>query len=146
MVVAVHDGDVEVGAAVEVEVAPGDAFDEAEVGEAAGGGDVGEGAVVVVVEELRGVFVAGAGLVADEDVEPAVVVEVGHGGGVGGVGGEQAGCFGDVVEGAVAVVAQEGEGVAALLAPPASAEDEDVGVAVVVVVGEDEVEAAESRR
>ena len=51
----------------------------------------------------------GGGVVGDVDVRPAVVVEVGgeNAEAVGAVGAEDSGGFGDVGEGAVAVVVEE---------------------------------------
>ena len=71
-------------------------------------------------------------VVGDEEVEPPVAVEVDEGGGdrpqraVLRVAAREAGGLGDVLEGAVAVVAEE--------RVAAQAGDEEVGVAVVVVV------------
>jgi hypothetical protein len=72
--------------AVVVVVAPGNAFHVAELRHAHFFGHVSECAVVVVVEELRAFGIFDAGFMADEDVEPAVVIVVGEGGGLGGVG------------------------------------------------------------
>ena len=49
----------------------------------------------------------GGRLVADEEVEETIVVEVRPGGRLRRVQGEQARLFGDVGEGAVALIAQE---------------------------------------
>ena len=71
-----------IGPAVVVVVGHGAAESPAVVGDAGFGGDVGEGAVVIVVEERgvrRGLFAGervDGGAVDDVDVEPAVVVVV----------------------------------------------------------------------
>ena len=50
---AVHYGDIEIGTAIVIEVAPGYAFDEAEIRQSIGLGHLGECSVAVVVKELR---------------------------------------------------------------------------------------------
>ena len=56
---------------------------------------------------------------------------------------EQAGCLGDILERAVAVVAQQRVGMQPRFAEPAAADHVDVRPAVVVVVGMVDVDAAE---
>src|SRR5206468_281532 len=51
--------------------------------------------------------VVGLAATGDVEVGPAVVVKIKPGGGLGGMQAEQAGGFGHVIKGAVAVVAQE---------------------------------------
>src|SRR5450755_2072694 len=121
--------DVEVGTAVVVVVAPSYAFDVAQVGKSGFTGDVGKGAVAVVVEQLRRVRVFHARLVAKHQIEKAVVVIVGPGGGLRRVRGQQASRLGDIREGNLtlrvgAVVAEQGAWVVAELAPPRAAQHE----------------------
>ena len=66
------------------------------------GGDVLERAVALVAKQAVVLPLAG-----DEEVDPAVVVEVGPGGGVGIDGVEQAGFLGHVDEAAATVVSQQ---------------------------------------
>jgi len=133
---AVEVGDVEVWEAVVVEVGGGDGLAEGDAVDAGGVGDVFEGAVAAIVKELCGGFFVG-----DEEVEETVVVDVGPGGGLrGGDHVGQTALPGDVSEGAVAVIAQQGLAHAEL---PAAAEDKQVHAAVVVVVGGYYIEAAE---
>ena len=69
-------GDEEVGIVVVVVVAPGHRLGEADVLDARLRGHVGEGAVAVVAEELRGVEVLAGRFGADVEVEIAVAVVV----------------------------------------------------------------------
>ena len=151
-------GDEEVELAVVVEVGPdgGEAEEVVGVVDAGGFGDVGEGAVAVVViegvgrafeaagaalhgdvvvlagdlrAELREVVQVEVDVVGDEEIGVAVGVVVAEDG----AGGPafvvvEAGGFGDVGEGAVAVVAIEDDA--------AEAADEEVGEAVVVEVAD----------
>jgi len=137
-------GDVEIGAAVVVEIAGDDGFHKTDEGDAAGGRAFGERAVTIVSIQFAGVGLAfaGGGFVADEEVEMAVVVVVEPSGRLRGIEAEEAGFLGDVGEGAVAVVAEERVGIAAHVGEPGAAEDEDIDEAVVVVVGLDQVEPA----
>ena len=74
----------------------------------------------------------------DEQIEPAIVVEVSPGCGLGGMEGHELSLFGDVFEGDLtvfdAVVAEQRHGVFALLAPPSAAQHENVRTAIVVVI------------
>ena len=76
-----------------------------------------------------------AGLIADEQIQPTVVVVVGKGCCVGRVQGEQAGAPRHVRKGAVAVIAQQRVWHAALFPHPSTAQNEQIDIAVVVVVG-----------
>ena len=80
-VLAFADGDVDVRPAVVVVVPPCNAFDEALLGKPGLACNVGKGAVGVLVEELGGEVLLRAGvvLVADEQVQPAVIIEVREG-------------------------------------------------------------------
>ena len=80
-------GDVELGEAVVVDIAPGDAFDKTLDVQTDFCGDIGEGAVALVAEEFTGVVETGGGFVAEEEIEMTVVVEVGPGGRLRGVQG-----------------------------------------------------------
>jgi hypothetical protein len=116
-------GHQEVEQAVVVEVEEDGGLRVADVANPGAGGQVGEGAVAVVVEEH--VAAARAG---DEEVLVAVVVVVGKGGGhAHAVPEGHAGLVGHVLEGAIPLVAKERAG-AQLIA------EEDVVVAVAVVV------------
>jgi len=99
----------EIEIAVEIVIGGGDAH--AGLGLAVGAeraagfeSDVREGAVLFVLIER-----AGGGIVGDVNVRPAVIVEIGseHAEAVGAVGVEDAGFFGDIGEGAVAIVVIE---------------------------------------
>ncbi len=94
-------GDEEVEAAVAVVVAPGGAGGPVAERDSGFLGDVGEGAVVVVVVE------AVLAEVGDVDVGPAVVVVVGDGDAEAPAFVGDAGFGGDVGEGAVVVVMEE---------------------------------------
>src|SRR6185437_10886007 len=97
-------------------------------------GDVGEGAVVVVVVE------AGYAVVADVEVGPAVVVVVGDGAAVTPPIVLDSGFFGDVGKGSVVIVAEQsgvGRGLLAVEGVEGGAVDEvDVEPPIVVVVDE----------
>ena len=129
--VAVQVVEEQVGIAVVVVVDPGAALAEAcRLALHAGlGGDLLERAVALVVIETVGLLLA-----ADEQVEPAVVVVIGPGRGVGIDRVQQPGLLGDVGEAARRRCCasrrrpdRPGE--------PGPARDEDVQAAVVVVVG-----------
>ena len=96
-------GEIEVGIAVVVVIAPSHAFDKANVVDAALGCDIGEGAVALVLVELAGVPLPSVGFVADIEVEVAVVVVVAPSSRVGRVKGEQAGRFGRIDESTAAI-------------------------------------------
>ena len=134
---------VDIGPSVVVVVPAVDGFDQAEPGETGSPGDLLKGAIPVVAVELAGIDVARNGFVADEQVDPAVVVEVQPGGGLGGVKTQQTGFLGYVVEGAVSVVAEEGIGVVALFLKPGAPKHQHVEVSIVVVVRLHQVQAAE---
>ena len=136
-------GEVEVGTTVVVVIGAGDALDEGPHAQTHGLGAFGEGTVAVVAEQFAGIGISGiGGFVSDEEVEPSVAVEVEPAGGLGGMEREEARLLGDIGEGAVAVVPQEGIGDAPELHEPGAPQDPDVGAAVVVVVGLHQVEAA----
>ncbi len=127
-------GDEEIEAAVAVVVSPGCAGGPVAERHACFFGDVGEGAVVVVVIE------AVLAEVADVDVGPAVVVIVGDGDADTPALVGNAGFFGDVGEGAVVIVVKErsfgcggfsGQGVGG-----GAVDEIDVEPAIVVVVDE----------
>ena len=134
---AVEVGDVEVSEAVVVVIGGGDSFAEGDLVNAGSMGDVFKCAVAAIVKEL-----GRSSFVGDEEIEEAIVVDVGPDGGLAWrydhVG--QTALPGDVSEGAVAVIAQQGLAHAEL---PAAAEDKQVHAAVVVVVGGYYIEAAE---
>ena len=146
---------VEVRIAVVVVVAEDDALDVLADLDPGGRGDVGEPAVAVVAVELAGrvellprirrVVGIGTVLVADVEVEVAVVVGVAPGGGLRRTTmlGQPARGEGDVGEPPGAVVAQQRPGVASRPPQPGAAQDVDVEVAVVVEVGLHQVEPAE---
>src|SRR6266545_181671 len=138
--------------AVVVDVGEGDAVTlVAGAGEADGGGEVGEGAVAVVVKEAVGLEARELGVAgAEVEIEVAVVIQVGDSGSHGAHGIVEAGFTGDVGKGAVAVIAEEAAGVGVerggmvpLLQalddrlPRGKAGGEEVGPAVVVVVEEE---------
>ena len=107
-------GDVDVEVAVIVEVARRDALAVPVVADAGGVGDVRERAVTVVAIQLRRVVAAGrvrhleSRLVADEQIEIAVVIKVAPRGGLGRPGGRrQARMACHVGERSVAVVAHQ---------------------------------------
>ena len=79
--VAAEAGDVEIGPAVVVDVAHGAAHGEAGRSDAGFGGDVGEGAVVIVMEERASGLLAlerhlYCGRVGEVNVGPAVAVVI----------------------------------------------------------------------
>ena len=125
-------GDGQVGPAVAVEVG-GDAAGcgVCEEARAVVGGEAAPGAIPVEV----GVDVALAAVVvgADEEVEEAVVVEVGHGHGVDGAGGEQSAAVFAQAVGPVPV--DVGEGVVRAVLGGDVAADDEVEVAVAGEVG-----------
>ena len=97
----------------------------------------------MVAEQLAGMLLLGGGLVAHEQVEPAVVVEVGPGSRLRWVQSEQSSRLGYVGEGTVALIAQQRVGMEAVGAKPAAAQDQHIGEAVVVKVRLHGVEAAD---
>jgi hypothetical protein len=112
--------------------------------ESGGAGDLFEGAVAAVAVEDVGFAGVGEGagigagvlfriglgdvseIIAEVEIEEAVVVDVGKGGGDTGAGVSDAGGLGDILEGAVAAVSVEDVG--------ADIDDVEVGVAVVIKV------------
>lgn len=99
-------GDIEIRAAVIVKVAPGNALYEAQLGKTELRGDVGERPVLIVVKKLTRMALPAGRFVADKQIEPSVVVEIGPRGSLRGMKRKQVCFFGDIVEGAVAVVSQ----------------------------------------
>ena len=97
----------------------------------------------MVVEQLAGMPLLGRGLVAHEQVEEAVVVEVGPSRCLRWVQGKQPGRLGHVGESAVALVAQQGVGMQPVGPKPAAAQDEHIGKAVVVKIRLHGVEPAD---
>src|SRR5688572_3556645 len=128
--------DIQIRPAVVVVVDGGDALVEAATVDAGRRGDVLERAVAVVAEQLRRpVFVA------DEQIEKAIVVDIGPGRGLrAGQHLRQSARDRHVGKGAVAVVAQQR---LALRHLPPAAQHQNVEMAVVVVVGLQDVQAAE---
>ena len=127
-------GDVEVGQAVVVVVAPGHSLAEPIVGHAGRDGDVLEGAVAAIVVEpaqVAKVGAAGVELAGDIEVDVAVVVVVGPAGRLRGDRLAEAGRQGDVLENAAAV-AQERHPPRHF---PGASKHQDVEIAVVVEVG-----------
>ena len=141
-VVATQDGNVQVLPPVIVEVAPGDPLHVAEVGVPQLDRPVCERAVPIVVVQLARIRVSLHRLVADEQVEPAVVVVVPPRAGLRRVEAQDSRLFGDVLECPIAVVAQERVRVPSPLLHPAAPQHEDVRITVIVVVGVDDVQAA----
>ncbi len=87
--------------------------------------------------------IGAGGFVADEEIEPSVIIIVGPGSRLRGVQRHEACLFGDVFEGAIAVVLEQGHRVFPVFAPPTAAENQHIGMAVVVVVSGDDVQAAD---
>ena len=127
-------GDEEVELAVAVVVSPGSTGGPVAEGYAGFGGDVGEGAVVVVMVE------AVLAEVGDVEVRPAVVVVVGDGCAEAPAVVGDASFGGDVGEGSVVVVVEEGGVGCGVFAGEGggggSVDEVDVEPAVVVVVEE----------
>ena len=125
-------------------ISPDDSLGVPVVLDARCGGDIGEGAVAVVAKQLARRAYAITALVADVEVDVAVVVVVGPAGGLGRVVnlGETR-LERHVGEAGSAVVSQQRVGVAARSAEPPATQNEHVEVAVVVVVGVLHVEPAE---
>ena len=71
-----HPRQIEIEPTVVVDITPRDTFDETRRGDTGQRGNIRERPVAVVAIELAGMCVAVGGLVADEQVEPAVIVEV----------------------------------------------------------------------
>ncbi len=143
-VLAAASREVEVDASVIVVVARDDRLHETDRLGSRRFRNFTEGAVALVQVELARVRqLAVLRLVPDEKIEPAVVVEVGEGGRLRGVLAVDAGRNRDVLEGAVAAIAQQRVGDASLLGEPSAAQHEDIGMAVVVVVGVEQVEPAD---
>ena len=149
--------DVNIGQTVVVVVTRDDGFDKADDGYSRAFGHLGKSAVPVIVVEFAGMDIplglgvadelmsgtAGDRFVADEQVDPAVVVEIRPGGRLGGMKREHTSRIGDVFKGAVAVVAQQGVGMLTFGSEPGPAQDEDIGKTIVVEVGMTAVQTAE---
>jgi hypothetical protein len=106
-------------------------------------GDVGEGSVAVVAEQLSRSFDVWIEFAADVEIQVAVVVEVRPGRGLRrAVGFAEPGLEGDVGERAVAVVVQQRVGMPAVLPPPGASQHEEVVVTIIVIIGMDDVQAA----
>ena len=103
------------------------------------GGHIDKTTVPLVAKQLARVGTL-AGLIADEQIQPAVVVVVGKGRCMGRVQREQSGTPRHIRKSAVAVVAQQGVGHTALFPHPSPAQNEQIDIAVVVVVGLFEVD------
>ena len=82
-------------------------LDEAERADATGLGNFGERAVAIVAKQLTAIGVARCGFVADEEVDPPVVIEVKPSGCLRRMKRQKASLFSHVPKGAVAVVAQK---------------------------------------
>src|SRR5262245_22808583 len=80
---------------------------------------------------------------SDEQVEPAVAIEIQPGGALRGVKRKQTGGLGDIFERSIAAIPQERFGMPPLFPHPGSAQDEDVQVPVIVVVRRDKVQASD---
>jgi hypothetical protein len=81
-------------------------------------------------------------LIADKQIQPAVVVEVAPSGHLRWVEAQHTRPLGYIDKPAFAGVAQQGVGVMPLRAHPRAAQHERVDAAIVVVVGWDEIEPA----
>ena len=134
-IVAVEIGNVKIDIAVVIVIGRNDALGESGAIDAGGMRDVFERAVAFVAEEM-----AGPVFVADEQIEIAVVINVGPDSGLRLHGQVEAAGCGYVGESAVAIVAQQR---GALGKFPGATQDEDVETAVIVVIRLDEVQAAE---
>ena len=98
---------------------------------------------MVIAIEFAGMrWPAGERFIANEEIEPAVSIEIEPRAGLGGMEGEQAGRLGDVFKSAVAIIFEERIGKEALLTHPGAPEDEQIGEPVVVVIGGDGIEPA----
>src|SRR5262249_37785749 len=118
-------GDEQIEVAVAIDVGEGGRERVAGEDEAAGGGDVGEGAVALVVEETRLRTVDAE----DEQVGPAVAVDVGgHRAAAAAAGDRDAGGGADFGERAVVLVVKE------QVWADVAAHDVEIGPAVTVVV------------
>ena len=134
-------GDIQIDASVVVEVAPCGAFHIAQIRQARRRRDVCEGAVVVVVKQLRGMRFFAARFMTDEKI-PTIVIVIAPGGGLCGMEREQAGLFGDVFKTLAIDVAQQRRRILAVLAPPAAAQHQHVRTPVVVEVRVNHVQSA----
>ena len=83
-----------------------------------------------------------AGLVPNKQVDPAVVIRIEPDRGKRRFKRKQAGFFGDIGKGAVAVVSKKGVGKKPKFTEPGTAHDVNIRQAIVVVVGLDVVKAA----
>ena len=99
--------DIQVRPAVVVVVAARDRLDEGQRVQADLRRTLGERAVAVIAEQFAPVGVAGRCFVADEQVQPAVIVVIKPGRRLCRMKAQQAGLLGHIVKRAVAVVAQQ---------------------------------------
>lgn len=143
MISPVHHRDVEVRPAVIVEVAPRRALHKPQVCQTAALSHLAEGAIVIIVEKLRRMRIIRARLVPNKEVEPPITVEVRPRRRLRRVQGHQPRCLRHIVEGAIAVVAQQRHRVAPLLAPPSAAQNQNVRMSVIVVVRLYEIESSD---
>src|SRR5260221_6906412 len=141
---AVH-GHEQVGKAIVVDVAPRAALYESVHVDAHFVRHFREGAVAIAEIQLGGMRAPphrDTGLVADEQVEAAVEVEVAPCGGVPRMHRTESRLERHVLEGSIAAVVKQRHGKLAAVAEPGAAENQDVLEAVVVVVGMQTVGAA----
>src|SRR5580658_1792941 len=134
-IVSVQIGNVKINIAVVIVIARNHALGEGGAIDAGGMGDVFERAIAFVAEEM-----AGSIFVTDEQIEIAVVVNVGPDPGLRLHGQVEAAGCGYVGEGSITIVAQQRW---ALGKFPRATQDEDVETSVIVIIRLDEVQAAE---
>ena len=136
--------EVEVGQPISVEVRRRDSFHERQMVHARFSSAFGEGAVAIVAVKFApmrcGWFCS---FVADEKIEPAVVVVIEPDGGLGRVKAEQPRFLGDIIECPIAVVAQKRVGMATAFPTPGAAQNQDIRKTIIVVISLHDVESAD---
>src|SRR5258706_8354902 len=126
-------GEIKIRQTVAVKIRARHALDKRQMVNARFSRAFGESAIAIVAVKFeRARRVGFSRFVANEKIKPAVVVKVEPDRGLGGMKAQQASLLGDVVESAVAVVAQERIGVTTALATPCSAQHQNIREPVVV--------------
>jgi len=138
-----QQGDMQVGAPIIVEVPEGGPLGEAIDPDPGAHGHLGERSIPVVVEQFAGMPSGPIRhLVPHEDVHPAIPVEVEPDRGLVGVERQQSCGRGDILEGSISAVAEQGVRIDLALPHPSARQHMQVDVSVVVVVGRHHMESA----
>ena len=146
---ATQHRDVEIGTAIIIEVSGHHSLHVVAHRHAAQARDLLEGPVALVVKqfaEMPRLGGAGKRLIAHEQIQPAVSIEVEPGGCLRRMKQKEPGCFGHIFERAVSPVSQQRVRVPSLFAHPGAAQHEHVEVPIIVEVRLHKVQSAGQSR